>query len=251
MNSISIPALKDNYIWFLKHHNNNYLLIDPGDALPILHLIEDYKLLPPIAILLTHHHQDHVGGVSKLLEYYCVPVYGPKETHDNGATKIVKEGDTIKLLEQTFYVIGLPGHTLGHIGFYSAPWLFCGDTVFSAGCGRLLEDTSQQMYKSFQKINQLPSNTLIYPAHEYTVSNLNFASALLPHDHLISSYHKISKKLEQTKQPTLPTTLYLERKINPFFRCHDIYVQKALDVFPLPGEEWRVFSALRKKKDYF
>ncbi|MGL9769233.1 MAG: hydroxyacylglutathione hydrolase [Sodalis sp. (in: enterobacteria)] len=250
MNLISIPALADNYIWLLHNNKRQCLVVDPSEAVSVLQTIA-YHRLTPVAILLTHHHQDHVGGVNELLQYFHIPVYGPKETHSKGTTKIVNENDKLTLLDHTFRIIALPGHTLGHIGFYSAPWLFCGDTIFSAGCGRLFEGTPKQMYESFQKINQLPSTTLICAAHEYTFNNLNFVATLLPQDSVITSYQYKIKKLQLKNQPSLPTKLHLERQINIFLRCHDIDLQNKLNVHPAPGEEWRVFAALREKKDHF
>lgn len=250
MNLISMPVLTDNYIWLLHNEDSQCLIVDPSEALPVLRVLADHHLTP-VAILLTHHHQDHVGGVAELLQHFPVPVYGPEETRTKGATQIINEGDILTLLDHTFSIMALPGHTLGHIGFYSAPWFFSGDTVFSAGCGRLLEGTPKQMYQSFQKVNQLPSDTLICAAHEYTLSNLDFAATLLPQDSVITVYQHKLKKLRLKKQPSLPTTLHLERKINIFLRCHDIDLQNTLNVHPHSGETWRVFAALRKKKDSF
>ncbi|AHF73248.1 Hydroxyacylglutathione hydrolase [Candidatus Sodalis pierantonius str. SOPE] len=250
MNLISIPALADNYIWLLHNDDSQCLVVDPGEAAPVLQALADRHLIP-VAILLTHHHHDHVGGVAELLRHFPVPVYGPEETRAKGSTRIVNEGDTLTLLGHTFSIMALPGHTLGHIGFYGAPWLFSGDTVFSAGCGRLFEGTPKQMYASFQKVNQLPPDTLICAAHEYTSSNLDFAAALLPQDSVITGYQREIKELRLKNQPSLPTTLHLERQINLFLRCHDIDLQNKLNAHPASGEEWRVFAALREKKDHF
>ncbi|OIV47735.1 hydroxyacylglutathione hydrolase [Sodalis sp. TME1] len=250
MNLISIPALADNYIWLLHNDDSQCLVVDPGEAAPVLQALAD-RHLTPVAILLTHHHHDHVGGVAELLRHFPVPVYGPEETRAKGANRIVSEGDTLTLLGHTFSIMALPGHTLGHIGFYGAPWLFSGDTVFSAGCGRLFEGTPKQMYASFQKVNQLPPDTLICAAHEYTLSNLDFAAALLPQDSVITGYRREIKELRLKNQPSLPTTLHLERQINLFLRCHDIDLQYKLNAHPASGEEWRVFAALREKKDHF
>ncbi|CUX95822.1 Hydroxyacylglutathione hydrolase [Candidatus Gullanella endobia] len=247
---ISIPALVDNYIWILYNKNRQCLIVDPSEAAPVLKVLTDYQLTP-VAILLTHHHQDHVDGVARLLQNFQIPIYGPEETRSKGATHIVSENDSLILLNYYFSIITLPGHTLGHIGFYSAPWFFCGDTVFSAGCGRLFEGTPEQMYKSFQKINQFPSNTIICPAHEYTLSNLNFATSLLPQDSFIIAYKNKIKKLRLKNKSSLPTKLSLERKINLFFRCHDITLKNTLNLYPPPGEEWHIFSILRKKRNFF
>lgn len=250
MNLISIPALADNYIWLLHNDRQECLIVDPGEAAPVLALLDghQYRLK---GILLTHHHQDHVGGVAEIVSHYPVPVYGPQETQRSGADHIVREGDQVTLLDSVFDVLALPGHTLGHIGFYSAPYLFCGDTVFSGGCGRLFEGSPEQMYQSFQKVNQLPAETLLCGAHEYTLANLAFAHAVLAEDSVIAGYQREIKQLRAKGQPSLPTTLHLERKINLFLRCHDIVLQRELGVHPAAGEEWRVFAALRQQKDRF
>ncbi|MDI6955489.1 hydroxyacylglutathione hydrolase, partial [Pantoea sp. Pa-EAmG] len=182
MNLTSIPALQDNYIWTLNDEQGRCLIVDPGEARPVLEKIRANHWQPQ-AILLTHHHHDHVGGVSELLEHYPqLEVYGPQETADKGARTILSDGDEFTLLGLNFRVIATPGHTLGHISYFSSPYLFCGDTMFSGGCGRLFEGTAQQMFESFQALNQLPADTLICCAHEYTLSNMKFAAAILPHD---------------------------------------------------------------------
>lgn len=250
MNLISIPALTDNYIWLLHNDNLECIVVDPGEASPVLKVLEvcKFKLL---SILLTHHHHDHVGGVRELLQHCPVPVYGPQETASSGSSIIIlTEGDIITLLDHKVSVFALPGHTIGHIGFYSAPWLFCGDTVFSAGCGRLFDGTPKQMYHSLQKINKLSSDTLICGAHEYTLANLNFATTMLPNNSTITNYLLKIKKLRNIKQPSLPTTLHLERQINLFFRCHDMELQHKLHLNH-GEEEQLVFAALRKHKNIF
>ncbi|WP_101626783.1 hydroxyacylglutathione hydrolase, partial [Candidatus Palibaumannia cicadellinicola] len=250
MNLISISSLKDNYIWLLHNDYRECIVIDPGEATSVLQQLSINKL-KLTSILLTHHHDDHVSGVFTLLQYFPVSVYGPQETISKGANIIIKNNDNIILLNKPFKVLSLPGHTLGHIGYYSNPWLFCGDTVFSAGCGRIFEGTFQQMYESCQKINKLPTNTLICSGHEYTLVNLAFALLLLPEDNIISDYQRHVKQLINQNKSSLPTTLGLERLINVFFRCHDILLQKAINTYPRLGEEWKVFAILRKKRDTF
>ncbi|TKI03307.1 hydroxyacylglutathione hydrolase [Martelella alba] len=250
MNLISIPALADNYIWLLRNDRQECLIVDPGQAEPVLAAIADQGLTLK-GILLTHHHYDHVGGVPDVLARYDVPVYGPKETANKGATHIVVEGDNVKLLDIDFQILALPGHTLGHIGFYGAPYLFCGDTVFSAGCGRLFEGTPQQMYQSLQKVRKLPPETLVCGAHEYTLANLAFARSILPEDSLIAGYEREIKQLRAKNQASLPTTLQLEGKINLFLRCHDVDLQRKLNPQGDLRDEWRIFALLREKKDHF
>lgn len=251
MNLNSIPAFQDNYIWVLNDETGRCLIVDPGDAAPVLETIKANNWHPE-AILLTHHHNDHVGGVAKLVKSYPnIDVYGPKETHNKGATKIVSDGDQIHILNQDFHVFATPGHTLGHVCFYSAPWLFCGDTLFSGGCGRLFEGTPAQMYQSLQSINTLPEETLICCAHEYTLSNMKFALSVLPHDLFINEYYREVKELRAKKQMTLPTTLKKERQINLFLRTDDIdLIDEISKETKLLQSEQR-FAWLRSKKDNF
>ena len=161
LNLTSIPALRDNYIWTLSDSRGQCIIVDPGEAQPVTDTIAANQW-QPVAILLTHHHSDHVGGVAELVRRWPeLVVYGPQETQDKGATQLLRDGSTITILEHEFSVIATPGHTTGHISYYSEPYLFCGDTMFSGGCGRLFEGTPEQMYDSFQKLNQLPAETLI------------------------------------------------------------------------------------------
>ncbi|QOI11197.1 hydroxyacylglutathione hydrolase [Blochmannia endosymbiont of Colobopsis nipponica] len=250
MNIINIPALKDNYIWILYNAKKECLIIDPGEYISIIQIIQKLKL-KITAILLTHHHKDHTAGVRKLLKLFPVKVYGPLETVNAGTNHIVSENDILTLLGYHFKVLFLPGHTLGHVAFYSKPWLFCGDALFSAGCGRLFEGTAKQMYESLQKIKQLPGDTLIYSAHEYTWSNINFAASILPKDNNIISYLKNVKKKRIKNESTLPTSINKELKINLFFRCKDKEIQKKLNTSSNNEEEWKIFAKLRTKRDLF
>jgi len=251
MDLISIPALRDNYIWLLADAQSNCVIIDPGSAEPVFTALTEQQLIAN-AILLTHHHYDHIDGVIELLRYFPnLPVYGPQETANKGATVLVKEGDNLNIGGQNFSIIATPGHTLGHIAYYNPPYLFCGDTLFSAGCGRLFECTGDQMYASIQKITQLPDATLICSAHEYTVSNLAFARSILPQDRKIKIYEQHVKQLRATNYPSLPTTLRIEREINVFLRCNDIELQKKAGITPYSTSFSSIFSALRIMKDRF
>lgn len=251
MNLISISALQDNYIWFLDDQHGHCVIIDPGESAPVLGALHRLKLIPD-AILLTHHHQDHVGGVTQVVAHYPnLPVYGPQETVDKGVDHVVHDGEKFEINGRQYVTIALPGHTLGHVAFYSAPYLFCGDTMFSAGCGRLFEGTAEQMYQSFQQLAQLPDNTLICCAHEYTLSNLEFARAVLPEDREIEVYQQHVKALMAKNQPSVPANLQLERKINLFLRCHDYDLQKKLGFNSPPKQLHSVFSKLRLRKDNF
>ncbi|WP_345831624.1 hydroxyacylglutathione hydrolase [Erwinia sp. HDF1-3R] len=251
MNLTSIPAFQDNYIWSLSNEEGQCLIVDPGEAAPVLAALEKNSW-QPVAILLTHHHHDHVGGVKELLKTYPdLPVYGPEETRDKGANVLVGEGDKVAILGCEFSVYHTPGHTLGHISYFSHPYLFCGDTLFSGGCGRLFEGTPRQMYESFQKLNKLPENTLICCAHEYTLSNMKFAHAVLPQDVEIDRYYQQIKELRAKNRVTLPVTLANERKINIFLRTQDTDLQRTLGYETSPQHEWQVFATLREKKDNF
>ncbi|MCL2896215.1 hydroxyacylglutathione hydrolase [Brenneria tiliae] len=251
MNLISIAALQDNYIWLLSNKENHCVIVDPGEAQPVLDALGKHRLTPE-AILLTHHHHDHVGGVAAIVEHYAhLPIFGPRETQKSGATTVVEEGDTLSLLNSDFSVLAVPGHTAGHIAYYSHPFLFCGDTLFSGGCGRIFEGTPKQMYDSIKKISNLPDDTLICCAHEYTLANLEFAHAVWPEESTITAHlHKI-RQIREKSQSTLPTTLGLERKINLFLRCHDIDLKRKTSQQPESIENLQVFAQLRSKKDGF
>lgn len=251
MNLNSIPAFQDNYIWILNDEAGKCLIVDPGEAAPVFEAIDSHSWKPQ-AILLTHHHNDHTGGVTELLRRYPeITVYGPAETQSKGATVVVAEGETVTVLGHDFQVIATPGHTAGHISFFSSPYLFCGDTLFSGGCGRLFEGTPAQMYQSFQKLNALPEDTLICCAHEYTLSNMEFARHILPEDQSIEHFYQKVKELRVKSLKTLPSTLQKEREINLFLRTHDTdLINKIKKEAPLQQPE-EIFAWLRAKKDNF
>lgn len=252
MNIIRIPALKDNYIWLIYNKNNECILIDPGESIQVLKIIQKFQFTL-FAILLTHCHNDHTDGIYTLIQHYPnVIVYGPIETkYQHSKISIISEKDNLMLLGKKFKIINLPGHTSNHIGFYSAPWLFCGDTIFSAGCGKFNDEHAQSMYMSFLKISAYPHNTLIFCGHEYTLSNIKFAISILPtNKKIIDYYHKVST-LTKNNQSTIPTTLSLELQINIFFNYNHIDIKKHLNFFPKTGEEWKLFSMLRKQKDLY
>ncbi|AKC59799.1 hydroxyacylglutathione hydrolase [Blochmannia endosymbiont of Polyrhachis (Hedomyrma) turneri] len=249
MKLICIPALTNNYIWLLYNDKKQCIIIDPGDHKPVLQILKKLNFTL-IGIFLTHHHHDHVHGVHNLTKHYQIPVYGPKETKNKGSNNIVIEGDTITILDIKLKTISLPGHTSGHVGFYSYPWLFCGDTIFSAGCGKIFEGTTKQMYTSLQKIKQLNKNTLLCSAHEYTLSNINFAISITPYNKQLVSYKKYIEEMRKKNKPTLPSKLKHELKINLFLQCHDITLKKSLG-FSVQCPELKIFTELRKRRDNY
>jgi hydroxyacylglutathione hydrolase len=253
---IPIRAFKDNYIWLLVNSANQHCaIIDPGDAKPVIDYIQKEKLLP-CAVLITHHHHDHSGGVLALKEKYpAITVYGPAKEVIAGVDHKVAENDIVSLgsLGLNLTVYDIPGHTQGHVAFYGNQWVFCGDTLFAAGCGRLFEGTANQMLQSLSKIRDLPDNTLIYCAHEYTAANLRFAEVVEPGNQAIQERKKTVARQMAQQIPTLPSQLLLEKRTNPFLRCEE---QAVIDAVQSQSHETsidpvKIFQALRAWKDNF
>jgi len=250
-----IPAFQDNYIWLivnpLKH---TVAIVDPGDATGVIAELRNSGY-EPVAILITHHHADHVGGVMQLLKHYSIPVYGPGNESIPGRTHAVTEGDVIDIpgLDAQFNIMAVPGHTSGHIAYYGHGMLFIGDTLFMAGCGRLFEGTAAQMYDSLQKIASLPDATEIYCAHEYTLANLRFASAVEPNNTDIKARISHCNSLRQNHLPTVPGTLAIEKKTNPFLRTDIATVIAAAEQTAghSISNQTGVFAVVRKWKDRF
>jgi hydroxyacylglutathione hydrolase len=255
MNKIlPIPAFKDNYIWAIINSNRNTMaVVDPGDAAPVLHFMKENKL-SLTDILITHHHWDHTGGVKKLLKINeNIPCFGPDNI--SGVNNVVKENDYVVLKNYSlkFKVLEIPGHTLDHIAYFNDNILFCGDTLFSAGCGRTFEGTASQMLNSLNKLKALPDETLVYPAHEYTESNILFALTIDPNNQDLNKYKSICKNLRQQNIPSLPTNIKLEKQINPFLRCNNKHIQQMVEQYTNKNinDTVEVFSNLRAWKDIF
>lgn len=249
-----ISAFTDNYIWSI-HDSKRSVIVDPGQAKPVLEFLSEHQLTLE-AILVTHHHPDHVGGINQLKkEFPSAKVIGFKDARYEGIEYEYGEGDCLTLLGLDFSVIEVPGHTLDHIAFVTTvdgtPCLFCGDTLFSGGCGRLFEGTPAQMYHSLGKLKALPDDTEIYCAHEYTLANLRFAQTLMQDNADLREYSLQCEALRMNNVSTIPTTLELEKKINPFLRETDTEIIDNLEKcgYTQLANPVSCFAAIRKAKD--
>lgn len=251
---LHVRAFQDNYIWVIRGNSSTHaLLVDPGDAKPVLNALPRMGL-SPAAILCTHHHHDHVGGIPELLEHFPgLPVYGPMREQIEGLTHPLREDDKVDALGLQLKVLDIPGHTRGHIAYYGHGWLFCGDTLFSAGCGRLFEGTAAQMHASLAQLSALPDNTQVYCGHEYTLANLRFALTVEPENSAALAYRDAAEAQQAMGMPTIPSTLKLERQINPFLRTRETAVRTATEnqAGQSLADSVAVFGALRRWKDNF
>ncbi|QXI30344.1 hydroxyacylglutathione hydrolase [Pseudomonas vanderleydeniana] len=254
----ALPAFTDNYIWLLRDDaRQRCAVVDPGDAAPVLAWLEAHPGWRLDDILVTHHHHDHVGGVERLKQATGARVLGPANEKIPARDVALQDNDRVNVLDLEFQVFAVPGHTLGHIAFYQAdeqaPLLFCGDTLFAAGCGRLFEGTPEQMHASLSRLAALPAHTAVHCTHEYTLGNLRFAQAVEPDN------PEIAARLEQVGQwradgrISLPSNLALELRTNPFLRVGETSVKEKADERngrdnQSPSE---VFAALRAWKDTF
>ena len=201
----SIPAFKDNYIWMIKNSDNHCVVVDPGDASAVLKVLQEESLILD-AILITHHHWDHIDGISELKRHYRnTKIVGPDDEPIPGLTQGVQDGDQVELFGERFMVIAVPGHTSGHVAYVGDEKLFCGDALFSAGCGRIFEGTPEQMYHSLQKLAALPDETQVYCAHEYTTNNLSFALVAEQDNPHLQRYREEVSRLRAQGISTIPS----------------------------------------------
>jgi len=245
-----IPAFKDNYIWLL-HDETDAAVVDPGDAAAVSWRLKAEGLTLK-AILITHHHADHQGGVAGLLEEYDVPVYGPAIESITGCNHPLSGGETIEVLGQQFEVLAVPGHTLGHLAYRMPGTVFCGDTLFGAGCGRLFEGTPAEMLDSLNRLTALPDDTQFYCAHEYTEANLRFAMEVEPKNKVIANRAAVAAFQRLRGKPTVPLTLGEEKRTNPFLRSTEpAVIAAAREHGALSDDPLAVFTAIREWKNHF
>jgi len=259
MKLIALPAFSDNYLW-LWQQDQRAVVVDPGDAAPVLQALADHGLTLA-AILVTHHHADHVGGVRELHLATGAQVFGPAREEVPAPFTPVMHGDHLELLSQTVAVLDVPGHTAGHVAYFlpnapHSPVLFCGDTLFSGGCGRIFEGTPAQMLASLDSLAALPPTTRVCCAHEYTLSNLRFALAVEPGNTDLQTYMAQCQQLRAQGTPTLPAQLGTELQINPFLRARHPRVRHAVaqhaELSALEQtDDVAVFAALREWKNDF
>lgn len=259
---IALPAFADNYIWLLHAHGRAWV-VDPGEAPPVLACLQALDLQLE-GILVTHHHPDHVGGIQALRAQLQGKVWGPARECIPEPFEALREGDCVPVLGQVFRVLEVPGHTAGHIayvqqGAVQQPLLFCGDTLFSAGCGRLFEGTPAQMLHSLGRLAALPEDTRVCCTHEYTLGNLRFAAAVEPGNAAVQAHDGHCRGLREQGLPTLPSSIGLEKAINPFLRCEQPEVRAAaalragVDAGSTGStqDSVAVFAALREWKNQF
>ncbi|WP_299259000.1 hydroxyacylglutathione hydrolase [uncultured Kushneria sp.] len=249
-----LPAFQDNYIWVMEQDNTgSVVVVDPGEAQPVIDYLERTGARLE-AILITHHHHDHIGGLDELKTRYGSRVIGPDNPAIAGIDETVGEGDRFRLMGRHFEVMATPGHTLDHVSFLSSgtpSLLFCADTLFCGGCGRLFEGTPEQMYQALTRFAELDDDTLVFGAHEYTLSNLEFAQAAEPDNSARDALLEECQKARELDRPTLPSTIGRERLINPFMRTHLESVQHGAAKQGDTHDELATFATLRAWKDRF
>jgi hydroxyacylglutathione hydrolase len=255
MQLVALSAFVDNYIWML-HDGARAVVVDPGEAAPVQFALDELALAL-VGILVTHHHGDHIGGIDELRDRLHGPVWGPRRESIPQPYTPLDDGDHIEALGLDFEVIDVPGHTAGHIAYYAAqapdaPILFCGDTLFSCGCGRLFEGTAAQMHASLGRLAALPGSTRVCCAHEYTLANLRFALAVEPGNTDLQDYAARCQDLRARGEATLPSSMALERRTNPFLRCAEPVVARSARGHGAASDDpVAVFAALRAWKNGF
>ncbi|WP_249976132.1 hydroxyacylglutathione hydrolase [Vreelandella olivaria] len=254
MSVTPIPALSDNYIWLLRQDTSQTVcVVDPGEAAPVIELLERESLQLD-TILITHHHHDHTGGLQELIRRYSPRVIGPANPAIEGINEQVGDGDEVRIMGRLFEVMATPGHTLDHISYFTPgipALLFCGDTLFCAGCGRLFEGTPAQMLASLKTFAELPDDTLVFAAHEYTQANLIFARAADPDNQDVKYALQECEKARALERPTLPSTIGRELKINPYLRVGTDSVRQAAGTQGANDDELATFTTLREWKNRF
>lgn len=251
LRAIALPAFQDNYIWLLATDDGAAVVVDPGDAAPVHRAVDEG--LRPEAILLTHHHADHVGGAAELAARFGIPCHGPVDKRIAAVDRPVAEGDVVDVLGLTLRVLEIPGHTRTHIAFHGDGHLFCGDTLFSLGCGRLFEGTPDQMLASLDRLAALPEDTAVYCGHEYTEANGRFARVAEPDNARREDYLRDVASRRARGRPSLPSTIAIERAANPFLRVDRPAVRARIQEHAgeTCGTRAEAFAALRRWKDDF
>lgn len=259
MNLLALPAFTDNYIWML-HDGQQAVVVDPGDSAPVRHALARLNL-ELAGILVTHRHPDHVNGLAGLRPLLAGQVYGPGTEPIPGPIEAATEGQVVRMAGWDFQVMEVPGHTAGHVAYLLAtaepPLLFCGDTLFSGGCGRLEDSTYAQLHASLQRLAGLPATTRVCCTHEYTLANMKFARVVEPGNPRVVEHLRWCEVQRRSGRPTLPSSIELEREINPFLRCNQPAVVQAAHRHsgrPLGdsvGGELAVFTVLRQWKNEF
>ena len=247
-----LPAFKDNYIWTLANADGQSLVVDPGEAGPVLEAAASG--FRPVAIFLTHHHPDHIGGTAELLKRFDIPCYAPVDVRIAEATHRVADGQSIRISELAldFEVLAVPGHTLSHVAFLGGGFLFCGDTLFSLGCGRIFEGSPAQMLASLERLGALPGETLVCCGHEYTQDNGRFSQTVEPENLVRDARLAEVCALRLRGLPTLPIPMASERACNPFLRIDQPAIKRSLRSRGQIGDDrTQAFAALRSWKDGF
>lgn len=251
-----VRAFADNYIWLIHSPRDakRVVVVDPGDATPVERTLSERGLILA-GLLITHHHPDHVGGVAGLLQQRGVPMFAPASERTPGQATRVRQGDraVFESLGLEFGVLDVPGHTAGHVAYVGHSAVFCGDTLFSAGCGRLFEGTAEQMVQSLAKLAALPPETLVYCAHEYTLNNLKFGLAVEPDNAATAAYMAECREKRARDEATVPSDMRRERNVNPFLRCDQKSVKQAAEARAGHGlqSHIEIFAVIREWKDGF